>query len=42
MASICFKQVLRQAQRERNINGLRQYPFALSLSKGRYYNSISQ
>jgi len=31
---IYFKQVLRQAQHERNINTLRQQPFALSLSKG--------
>ena len=29
-----FKHVLRQAQHERNINALRQYPFVLSLSKG--------
>ncbi len=27
------KKVLRQAQHERNINTLRQYPFVLSLSK---------
>jgi hypothetical protein len=31
---IFFKQVLRQAQHERNINVLREFPFGLSLSKG--------
>jgi hypothetical protein len=31
---IFFKQVLRQAQHERNINMLREFPFGLSLSKG--------
>ena len=34
---IHFQQVLRQAQHERNVNTLRQYPFALSLSEGRCY-----
>jgi hypothetical protein len=32
--------VLRQAQHERNINTLRQYPFVLSLSKGSCYEFI--
>jgi hypothetical protein len=32
--------VLRQAQQERNINTLRQYPFVLSLSKGSCYEFI--
>ena len=36
---ICFNQVLRQAQHERNINALRQRPFALSLSKGSCYEA---
>lgn len=31
------QQVLRQAQHERNVNTSRQYPFTLSLSKGRCY-----
>jgi hypothetical protein len=34
---IHFKQVLRQAQHERNVHTLKEYPFALSLSKGRCY-----
>jgi len=38
---ICFKQVLRQAQHERNINTLRQHPFVLSLSKGSCCQSIN-
>jgi hypothetical protein len=38
---ICFKQVLRQAQHERNINTLREYPFVLSLSKGSCYEFIN-
>ena len=39
---IHFKQVLRQAQHERNVHTLKEYPFALSLSKGRCYEPRRQ